>query len=169
LHAQLAVSGAARTASSLSLGHWCGSFYFVARTGGVSLEISIKQSGQLLGSDFVGRFVTPAFARTQEFRRHSGNLCDHVETKHGIALRFRPRDCTTMDGIDDCACIFKTDPFAGAISAACPTCVHQPDAATRHTYSGARQETVRRSTVRRSPGARSHPSRCPPPLPCTRS
>src|SRR6478752_8782160 len=105
----------------------CG-FHLSARACGVRFEIFVEQRCKLFRGSIVCSFVSPAFAGAQDLRGHTGALSDDLETEYWIARRFRCREIAAVNSVNDCACIFETDPFADAISAAAPPCVNQPDA-----------------------------------------
>src|SRR4029077_11193485 len=104
------------------------SFHLSAHTCGVGLKVLVESTSQLFRGSIVRSFVSPAFARTQDFRRHAGALNDDLETEYWITRRFRLRESTAVNSVNDRACIFEADPFAGAISPACPPGVNQADA-----------------------------------------
>src|SRR5256714_7385342 len=103
-------------------------FHLGARACGVRLEILFEQSGEFLRGCIVSRFVSPAFARTQDFRRHARALDNNVETEYWIALSFCGGERAAVNGVNDGARVFEADAFAGAISAAGPTGVDEPNA-----------------------------------------
>ena len=105
----------------------CG-FHLGARTCGVGLEVLVEQPSELFRGSIVRSFVGPAFARPQNFRRHAGALNDDLETEYWIARGFRLRESAAVNSVDDRACVFEADAFAGAVSAAGPPGVDQPDA-----------------------------------------
>src|SRR4029434_6662068 len=101
-------------------------FHLGTRACRVRFKVFVEQPGKLFRGSIVRSFVSPAFARTQDFRRHAGAFNDNVETEDWIARGLCLCQGTTVNGVDDRACIFKADPFSGAISAAGPPRVNQP-------------------------------------------
>jgi Phage integrase family len=132
--------------------------------GGVSLEVFVKEAGELFRGGLVGSFVGPRIARDEDLRWHTGTFGSDLETEHRIALGLGFRERAVVDRVDDGACVFETDAFAGAGAAAAPAGIHEPDACVVLAHllgeqlgricSDARRETVHRSTARMWSAAR---------------
>ena len=79
----------------------------------VRFKVFVEQPGELLRGGVVRTFISPAFARLQNFRRHARAFSDDLETEYWIAHCFRLCQIAAVNSVNDRACVFEADAFAG--------------------------------------------------------
>src|SRR4030095_26890 len=76
-------------------------FYLGTRASGVGLEICVEQPSELLRGCVISRFVSPAFARAEDFCRHAGAFNDNVETEDWITFGLYLCQVAAVNGVND--------------------------------------------------------------------